>query len=73
MAELLWPAFRDQDLSLNHQSFLEAGADPARLRGGTLGHDAWNLGEKLGLQGWASLAPLILVWGAVALAMRRRQ
>jgi hypothetical protein len=72
MAELLWPAFRDQDLSLNHQSFLEAGADPARLRGGTLGHDAWNLGEKLGLRGWASLAPLVLVWGAVAFGMRRR-
>ncbi len=60
--ELLWPAFREGDLSLNHQSFLEPGAAPRRLRGGELRHDAWNLGEKMGLVGHTSLAPLALTW-----------
>ena len=35
MSELLWPAFVEGDLSLNHQSFLEYRAEPARLRGGS--------------------------------------
>jgi hypothetical protein len=64
LGDLLWPAFRDGDLSLNHQSFLDVGADPARLRGGSIPHDAWNLGEKLGLRGLSSLAPLAGVWAA---------
>ncbi len=64
LGELLLPAFREGDLSLNHQSFLEAGADPARLRGGSIPHDAWNLGEKLGLRGLASLVPLAGIWAA---------
>jgi hypothetical protein len=76
LGELLWPAFRDGDLSLNHQSFLEAGADPARLRGGSLAHDAWNLGEKMGLRGLASLVPLAGVWAAalvIDVVVRRRR
>ena len=71
MATLLLPAFRDGDLALSHQSFSEAGTDPSRLRGGTLGHDAWNLGELLGLSGLASLVPLLLGWAlAVILWLR---
>ena len=63
LGTLLWPAFRDGDLSLNHQSFLDTEADPDRLRGRSLPRAAWNLGEKLGLSGHASLAPLLLVLG----------
>lgn len=68
MWQLLWPAFRDGDLSLNHQSFLEAVAYPDKLRGGSLAHDAWNLGEFAGLSGHASLVPLYLGFIAAALA-----
>ena len=60
--QFLWPAFRDGDFSLNHESFIEANADFRRLRGGELSHDAWNVGEKLGLRGHASLLPLYFVW-----------
>ena len=60
--ELLWPAFRDGDLSLNHQTFVHGGADASRLRGGTLPHAAWNLGEVAGLHGLPSLLPLVTVW-----------
>jgi hypothetical protein len=77
VAQLLWPAFKSGDLSLNHESFDESGADPRRLRGHTLPHDAWNLGEKLGLRGLPSLVPLLLAWlaaiGMAAWVERRRQ
>jgi len=33
MQELLWPAFRDGILSLNHQTFVTFRADPDLLRG----------------------------------------
>ncbi|HKA91444.1 MAG TPA: hypothetical protein VKE22_27465 [Haliangiales bacterium] len=72
LGDLLWPAFRDGDLALNHQSFDEAGADPARLRGGSIPHDAWNLGEKLGLRGLPSLAPLAAIWAGAAILSRRQ-
>jgi hypothetical protein len=65
VGQLLWPAFRDGDLSLNHQSFLEGGADGKNLRGGRIPHDAWNLGELLGLRGHASLVPLLVVWAVL--------
>ena len=68
MQELLWPAFRDGDLSLNHQTFVHDSAEPDRLRGGTVPHAAWNLGEVAGLHGHASLLPLGIVW-ALALAL----
>jgi hypothetical protein len=64
VGQLLAPAFRDGDLSLNHQSFDEGSADARRLRGGKLRHDAWNLGEVFGLRGHASLAPLFVLWAA---------
>jgi len=62
VTQLIVPAFADGDLMLNHQSVLEVGADAHRLRGGQIPHDAWNVGEKLGLHGWASLAPLLAGW-----------
>jgi hypothetical protein len=60
--ELLWPAFRDGDLSLNPQTFVHNSADAGRLRGGQLPHASWNLGQIGGLRGLASLLPLALVW-----------
>jgi hypothetical protein len=64
--ELLWPAFRDGDLSLNHQTFVHRNAQADRLRGGTIPHAAWNLGEIAGLHGRASLLPLAAIWIAAA-------
>lgn len=71
VSQLLWPAFREGDLSLNHQTFLQGGADPSRLRGGHLPHAAWNLGELAGLHGHASLVPLGLAWIAGAVLLWR--
>jgi hypothetical protein len=70
--ELLWPAFRDGDLSLNHETMVSAGADASRLRGGQLPHAAWNLGEIAGLHGHASLAPLGVVWLLALFLLRLR-
>ena len=69
MRELLWPAFRDGDLSLNHQTFVHGGASPDQMRGNQIPHAAWNLGEIAGLHGWASLVPLGLVWLAALIAL----
>jgi hypothetical protein len=73
--ELLWPAFRDGDLSLNHQTFVHFTADGDRLRGRTIPHAAWNLGEIAGLRGHASLLPLAAIWvgAAAALQLERRR
>ena len=49
MRELLWPAFRDGDLSLNPQTFVHNSVDVEHLRGGGDPHAAWNLGELAGL------------------------
>jgi hypothetical protein len=69
MRELLWPAFRDGDLSLNHQTFVTFRADPDLLRGNRLPHASWNLGEIVGLHGHTSLLPLGIVWTAAAAAL----
>jgi hypothetical protein len=69
MSELFWPAFRDGDLSLNNQSFVDYGADPDHLRHNPGGHVAWNLGEVAGLRGLTSLLPLLAVWTIVALLL----
>jgi hypothetical protein len=66
VCELLWPAFKDGDLSLNNQTFVSYGAQAGRLRGNPALHAGWNLGEVAGLHGRLSLLPLGLVW-AVAL------
>jgi hypothetical protein len=69
MRELLWPAFKDGDLSLNHQTFVHGGASPDQMRGNQIPHAAWNLGEIAHLHGHASLVPLAAVWIAAALAL----
>ena len=60
--ELLWPAFKDGDLSLNNQSFIDYRAQADLLRGHPELHAGWNLGELAGLHGLPSLVPLGLVW-----------
>jgi hypothetical protein len=67
LSELWWPAFRDGDLSLNHTSFTMAGWDPQKVRGHPEVHEAWNLGELLGLKAHDSLLPLFAVWFAATL------
>jgi hypothetical protein len=67
MRQLLWPAFRDGDLSLNHQTFVHGGASPDQMRGHQIPHAAWNLGEIAGLQGLVSLLPLAVAWLAALL------
>jgi hypothetical protein len=66
VSELMWPAFTEGDLSLNHQSYVDFGADPDRMRHNPDGHAAWNLGELIGLRGLVSLVPLLLVWAIAA-------
>jgi hypothetical protein len=67
--ELLWPAFRDGDLSLNHQTFEHYAAVPDLLRGNQVPHASWNLGEIAGLHGRRSLVPLLLVWAGAGLIL----
>jgi hypothetical protein len=69
MRELLWPAFRDGDLSLNPQTFVHNSVDVEHLRGGGDPHAAWNLGELAGLHGLPSLVPLALVWAAAVMLL----
>ena len=69
MSQLLWPAFKDGDLSLNPQRFVDAGANPNQLRHDVQRHAAWNLGEVIGLRHHASLIPLALVWIAACLIL----
>ena len=69
MRELLWPAFRDGDLSLNPQTFVHNSVDVEHLRGGGDPHAAWNLGELAGLHGLPSLVPLALVWAVAVMLL----
>lgn len=69
--ELLWPAFKDGDLSLNPQTFVHNSVDVGLLRGGAVPHAAWNLGEIAGLRGLASLLPLIGMWVFAAAILLR--
>ena len=71
VSELLWPAFRDGDLSLNTQTMVSGGANPD-FRAHTEPKAAFNLGMKMGLEGHASLAPLALAWIACAAALSAR-
>ena len=66
VSELLWPAFRHGDLSLNPQTFVHNSVDAGRLRGGVVPHAAWNLGELAGLRGLSSLVPLLIIWAVAA-------
>lgn len=71
VAELLWPAFRDGDLSLNTQTFVSGGANPD-FRAHSEPKAAFNLGMKLGLDGHASLVPLALLWIGCGAALSAR-
>jgi hypothetical protein len=59
--DLLWPAFKDGDLSLNTQTFVHNALN-GPLRNDLPAHAAWNLGQLAGLKGHASLLPLGAVW-----------
>ena len=57
-----WSAFWSGNVALNHDSMLtiaEAGSSAK--------YGAFNLGRLLGLNGLASLIPLLVLWGAAAL------
>ncbi len=61
IAHSSWPAFWSGQMALNHDSMLtiaEAGSS------GRFG--AFNLGQLIGLQGLASLVPLLGLWGGAA-------
>jgi hypothetical protein len=60
--QLLWPAFRAGDLALNQQDFTLGGQNISELRSEHAVRAAWNLGQRLGLRGHASLAPLAAIW-----------
>ena len=73
-ADLLWPAFQSGDFPIGWQSYDELRPPP----GGTGDHErdgiaraSWNLGQLVGLIGFASLAPLGLVWLSAGAAWRR--
>src|SRR6185436_17638386 len=59
--QLLWPNFASGHLSINQQAFVEeypvSQRDPVA--------HMWNLGEKFGLAGHASLVPLFAAWGVI--------
>ncbi len=61
VAEFMWPAFRDGDLSLNTQTFASGSVD-RDFRAHHESRAAFNLGMKLGLTGHASLVPLAVIW-----------
>jgi hypothetical protein len=63
-SELLWPSFAEGRLAINMQAFVDF--QPAEERD-LIAH-AWNLGEKLGLSGHASLLPLFGLWAAIGLS-----
>ena len=62
MRDLVWPAFRAGDLSLNTQTFVHYAIDPGQWRTHEDPKAAFNLGMKLGLDGHASLLPLAIGW-----------
>jgi hypothetical protein len=56
---LAWPAFWSGKLALNHDSMLTLAEAGSGVHFG-----AFNLGQLLGLQGLASLLPLLAMWAA---------
>jgi hypothetical protein len=68
--ELLWPAFRDGDLSLNTQSFAVGALADRDFRAHRGPRAAFNLGFKMGLRGHASLIPLVAAWAACGAMLR---
>jgi hypothetical protein len=74
MPELLWPAFRSGDFPIGWQSILEkrAPSEPlSELERRGVPRASWNAGQRLfGLNGHASLLPLVAVWALCAVAWR---
>ena len=68
-SDLLWPAFRDGDLSLNTQGFADRIPPDDDFRAHREPKAAFNLGMKLGLAGSGGLMPLLVVWAACAVAL----
>ncbi len=66
MRDLVWPAFRAGDLALNTQTFVHYAIDPGQWRTHEDPKAAFNLGMKLGLNGHASLVPLVIGWALCA-------
>lgn len=74
MRELLWPAFVSGDFPIGWQSVLELRAPaepPSELARRGVPRASWNLGQRVGLRGHASLVPLLLIWIAGAVWRRR--
>jgi len=61
VTDFLLPAFLDGDLSLNSQTMVSGSVD-TDFRAHHEPKAAFNLGMKLGLDGHASLVPLVLIW-----------
>jgi hypothetical protein len=75
MRDLLWPAFRDGQLSLNRQSYFDERppGEIGGLRDVGVEHAQWNLGEKAGLTGLPSLLPLgAVLFVTIGLALRTK-
>src|SRR5262249_7938989 len=70
--DLLWPAFRAGRLSLNPMGYRDIWADPHKLLDPGAHHAAWNLGQRVGLDGHLSLAPLYAAWLAGVVWLWRR-
>ncbi|MBM3464728.1 MAG: hypothetical protein FJX76_21735, partial [Armatimonadetes bacterium] len=65
LRSFLLPSFLHGYLALNPQSVIEKTIPPDRNR-----RAAWNLGQKMGLSGLASLLPLLGIWVLGVLAWR---
>lgn len=65
MRDLLWPAFASGEFPIGWQSVLELRAPaepPSELVRRGVPRASWNLGQKIGLNGHVSLAPLLAIW-----------
>ena len=65
MAELLWPAFKSGDFPISWQSYFALrppGEPMSVLEARGVPRASWNLGQLMGLSGFASLLPLAAVW-----------
>jgi hypothetical protein len=68
MTQLLWPSFWSGHLALEHTSVLTTSDGDAGSS-----HGAFNLGQLVGLNGLASLLPLLAIWALAAVAWMRMQ
>jgi hypothetical protein len=69
ITDIVWPTFARGELALNHDLYVVRPVAGV-VSGGVLERGAWNLGQLAGLNGHASLLPLVLIWLGAALAWR---